>query len=464
MTLQIPRRRPDAPLPHARRRWRLGLVAAALLTATASHALDFGPFSLNGFAKTEFSRVSNSCPTCQRFPDENKQRFWADELVPGTEYKTRETHVTLVQPYFGVKIDLPKGFKLSGLASQRWRDGKEDIPGFWYDKNIALGHEDYGSIRVGSMTTRAWSLADYPYGSNVGVADVWGASGAGYGLLTRAVRVTTRPLDVFNGDLVLEATVDEGNTDFKRNKPRFLELYAQYHRGDLVVDAMMQDTRNGTPAAWGHGPFTGLTPFAADDAKLGGSGQSIAMVMARYQLNSKIELSGGLRRNRWSGAYAAITSVQNNVAQWNNMFNVDWSKDLGGGIFRGYPVTSTDGFLGLRYRMGQWVASTGLAYLGKGKTDNPTESGQSNSALVNTLGLSYEFDQALRGLQVYGLAGMVTYGLPAQSAGCNGLPARTPGTCSLAPISMPGNSAFTNVDSRISRTGNWFGIGVVYAF
>ena len=443
---------------------RLGLVAAALLSATASQAVDFGPFSLNGFAKTEVSRVSNSCPECQRFPEENKQRFWSDELVPGTGYKTREARVTLIQPYLGVKIDLPKGFKLSGLASRRWRDGKEDIPGFWYDKNIALSHEDYGSVRVGAMTTRAWSMADYPFGSNIGVGDVWASSGAGYGLLTRAVRVTTRPLDVFNGDLVLEATVDEGNRDFTLNKPRFLELWAQYRRGDLLLDAMVQDTRNGTPAAWGHGPFTGLTPFGVDDPKLGSSNQSIVMAMARYQLSSQLEISGGLRHNRWSGAYAAITKFENNTAFWNNMFNVDWTKDLGGGVFRGYPATSTDATLGLRYRMGQWVASTGMAYLGKASTDNPTENGQSNSALINTLGLGYEFDQSLRGLQIYGLAGMVTYGLPAQSAGCNGLATRKPGTCSVAPMSMPGNSAFTGVDSRVSRTGNWFGMGIVYAF
>jgi hypothetical protein len=29
---------------------------------------------------------------------------------------------------------------------------------------------------------------------------------------------------------------------------------------------------------------------------------------------------------------------------------------------------------------------------------------------------------------------------------------------------MPGNAAFTNVDARVARTGNWFGMGVVYAF
>ena len=446
--------RPAARRPQARTgprrlrarlaRWsRLALAVAAALPA-ASHAIDFGPFSLNGFAKLEFSRTANNCPDCARFPAEDKQRFWADELVPGREFKTRESHVTLVQPYLGAKFDLGKGFKLSGLVSQRWRDGKQDIPGFWYDKNIALTHEDYGSLRIGSMTTRAWSMADYPFGTNIGVADVWGSSGAGYGLLTHAARYTARTLDVLDGDLVLEATYDYGNSDFKRNKPRFWEFYGQYHRGDLVVDAMVQDSRNGTPAAWGHGPFTGLTPFATDDPKLGSSGQSIAMVMARYQINTKLELSAGLRRNRWSGAYAAITDFRDGNALWNNMFNVDWSHDLGGGIFRGYPATSTDGVVGLRYRLGAWTAHTGMAYLGKASTANPVERGQSNSMLVNTLGLSRDLGN---GFQVYGSANLVRYG-----------------RLGLSPLSVPGNSAFTNVDSRVNRSGNWFVLGGVFVF
>jgi hypothetical protein len=29
---------------------------------------------------------------------------------------------------------------------------------------------------------------------------------------------------------------------------------------------------------------------------------------------------------------------------------------------------------------------------------------------------------------------------------------------------MPGNSAFTNVDSRVTRSGNWAGLGAVYVF
>jgi predicted porin len=328
-------------------------------------------------------------------------------------------------------------------VSQRWRDGKEDIPGFWYEKNFAISHDDYGSVRMGTMTTRTWSMADYPYGTNIGVADVWGSSGAGYGLLTKAVRYTSRKFDVAQGDLVVEASFDQGNRDFKIHKPKFLELFAQYYKGDLVIDAMFQDTRNGNPQAWSHGPFTSLTPDTADDAKLGGSGQSIAMVMGRYQLDSRIELSGGLRVNRWTGAYAVIT-VPGAQAQWNNMFNVDWNGQVNGVPNPGYAARSTDAMLGARYKMGPWTAHTGLAYLGKATTSNPSERGQSNAALINTLGLGYDTG---RGLQVYGFVGVVNYA-----------------RLGLAPMSMPSNSAFTNVDSRVTRSGNWAGLGAVYVF
>ncbi len=430
---------------------RLALLLAATGLCSAGYAIDFGPFSLTGFAKFEATRGSNNCSTCQYVAGEDKQRQWADYVVPGTAFGTANTHVSLMQPWLGAKFDLGNGFKLSGLLSQRWRDGQQDIAGFWYEKNVALSHEDYGSLRIGAMTTRAWSMADYPYGSNVNVADQWGASGAGYGLLGHAARYTSRPLDVLEGDLVLEATYDYGNRNFTVNKPRFWELYAQYHRGALVIDAMFQDTRNGTPMAWGHGPFSGLTPFPADDAKLGPSGQSMAMAMARYQVDTQWEVSGGVRRNRWSGAYAVITQA-GPPDLWNSMFNVDWGGQVlvtENGKLRsitnpGYPATSTDLLLGLRYRWDKWTASTGMVHLGKASTQNPSERGQSNSALFNTIGLTYDYGQ---GLQLYGFAGTVHYD-----------------HIGLSPMSMPGNAAFTNVDSRVTTTGNWLGAGAVFVF
>jgi hypothetical protein len=420
-----------------------GLLLSSAAIAGPVLALDYGPFSLTGFAKVESVTGSNQCATCQRFPGEDKQRLWADELVPGRPYGTGTTTTTLFQPFLGVKFDLGAGFKLSGLLSQRLRDGKEDIPGFLYEKNIALSHEEYGSVRLGGMTTRTWALADYPYGTNINLAEVWGSSGAGYGILTEALRYTSRPFDVLSGDLVLEATVGRGNTAFKINKPRFLELYGQYRNGDLLIDSMYQDTRNGNPQAWSHGPFTSLTANAADDSKLGGSGQSIAMLMARYQYNSQLDFQGGIRRNRWSGAYAVITN-STPPAQWNNMFNVDWNGSLNGVSNPGYAATSVDLSAGARYRVGKWVGSTGIAHLGKANTRNPSERGQSNSANILTAGVLYEYGS---GLSLHASAGLIRYA-----------------RLGLSPLSMPGNASFTNVDSRVTRYGHWAGVGVTYVF
>lgn len=425
-------------------------AAAALGLAGSAAALDFGPFKLNGFVKAEATRVSTFCKdnSCQVDPGASKEFIWADELVQGKGYGNGTTHVTLVQPYLSTKFDLGGGFKLSGLISQRWRDGKVDFKGFWYDKSVSLAHEDYGVLTVGAMTTRAWSMADFPFGSDIGLSDPWASSGSGYGLLTRAIRVTSRLFDVAEGDLVIEGTYDMGERGWSRNKPQFFELWMHYGRGDLSLDLMLQDARNGTPSAFSHGPFTSLFYDKQFDADLGGSSQGIAMLMGRYRYTRQLEFMGGVRANRWSGAYAKLlqTRIENpeGFDVWNNPFNVDWSTDLGGGVYKGYAARSTDVVLGTRYTVGKWTASAGLLHLGKASTDNPSERGQSNSALIGTVGLGYD---VMPGLRVYGNAGAISY--------------RRKG---LAPTSMPANAAFTGIDSRIKRNGNWFGAGVVYTF
>ena len=171
-------------------------------------AVDFGPFTLTGFAKIETSRASNQCSNCQLNANEERHRPWADELAQGVPYGTSSSHLTLFQPYIGTKeFDLGGGFKVKGLLSQRWRDGKPDIAGVVYEKNATLLHEDYGLVQLGAFPTRSWSLADYPYGTRLGIADPWASSGAGYGLLTQAVRYGSPLLDVAGGDVYLEATM-----------------------------------------------------------------------------------------------------------------------------------------------------------------------------------------------------------------------------------------------------------------
>lgn len=435
---------------------KAGASATLLFCAFSSHAIDFGPdgmFSLTGFAEVTTTAQSNYCKECQ-VVDANyvsKQIRAADPIVPGRSYGYAQLASWQFQPYLGAKVDLGKGFKLSGLLSQRYRQsfvkgsdievrygGYVDIPDYWYEKNLAVSHEDYGSLRIGSMTSRTWSVADYPYGTNVGLSDAWSASGAGYGMLGHAGRYNLPLLDVGGGDLFLEATYDQGNLNYTRLKPSLWELYAQFHKGDLVIDAMYQDAKNGGPGAFAHGPFSGVTPYAADDlnTNLKGNSQNITMVMGRYQYNSALELSGGVRYNQWSGA----DLVYNPATNWTTAFNVDYSNTA----YKGNAANSTDFLLGARYRTGKWLLSTGMVYLGTANTDNPSDRGQNNSALINTLGARYDLGS---GLQFESTLGHVQY----KKQG-------------LSPMSMPGNASFTNVDSRIAQDGSWLTVGLIYTF
>ncbi len=407
-------------------------------------AVDFGPFTLTGFAKIETSRASNQCSNCQLNANEDRHRPWADELAQGVPYGTSGSHLTLFQPYIGTKeFDLGGGFKVKGLLSQRWRDGKPDIAGVVYEKNATLLHEDYGLVQLGAFPTRSWSLADYPYGTRLGIADAWASSGAGYGLLTQAVRYGSPLLDVAGGDVYLEATYDAGSSKAKVRQPALLELHAKFVKGPWMVDAVAQSSKNGQAISWGHGPFIGVAtsdPFEGN--VVDGNQQSIVMLMARYQLNAKTDLYAGIRHNRWSGHKAVVTAYVAPNALWNSMFNVDGVDAVAN---KAYSASSTDISLGAVYRFApKWNVNTGLVYLGKASTQNPVERGQSNTMLLNTVGVGYEIQP---GFSVYGFAGMVNFGQKG-----------------LAPLSMPAHAAFTGVDSRVAKSGNWLGAGLVYTF
>jgi hypothetical protein len=424
-------------------------VGLSLTFAQSASAVDLGPFTLTGFAKAEVSRASNLCAGCQLNAGEGRHRPWADALAPGKAFGTGEANVTLFQPYLSTKeFNLGNGFKVKGLLSQRWRDGKEDIPGILYEKNATLTHENYGSVQVGAFPTRSWSLADYPYGTNVGIADSWASSGAGYGLLKRAVRVGGPLMDVAGGDLHLEATYDAGDSKWQVNKPAFYELYAKFVKGPLILDAVAQTGMNGQAVAWGHAPFVATTtqkPFVGSGGApllVDGNKQSIVMLMARYQLNAKTNLYGGVRHNQWSGTKAVVTDYVHPNALWNDMFNVD---GVDAATNKAYSATSTDFSLGAVYRFApKWNVNTGMVYLGKASTKNPVERGQSNTMMLNTLGVGYEIQP---GFSVYGFSGIVNFGKKG-----------------LAPLSMPGHAAYTGVDSRVARSGNWMGVGLVYTY
>lgn len=421
----------------------LGLVFLAPLTALA---VDVGPFVINGFVKVETGRTSNVCEDCQTAPNENRHRPWADAITNAKPFGTKDGSVSLVQPYIGTQdFNLGQGFKVRGLWSQRWRDGKVDIPGVEYEKNITFTHEDYGNLQLGAFPTRGWSSADYPYGTQIGVADAWGASGSGYGLLTRAIRYSLPTQYAWGGDMHLEASYDFGGRGYV-HRPAFLELFAQYVGGPWVIEGVVQKARNGLPSAWTHGPFVGVTAEAANDMSTGpGNEQSILMVMARYKMDAKTVLFAGLRHNDWSGAKGNYVRWTPNGDIWNDMFNIACSGACDPSAVSAYGARSEDFSLGFTRKLNEkFTLNAGMVHLGKARTKNPVERGQSNTMTLAALGLGYEIQP---GWSVYGFTGAVNYGRKG-----------------LAPLSMPGHSSFSGIDSRVATHGNWAGLGTVYSF
>jgi predicted porin len=417
------------------------VVGAGLCGAAQAQMLQAGPFSLTGFLKGEVGLTSNVCDECQLRKGEDRHRIWADDIALGKDYDTDFVHNWQFQPVLNANFNLGGGFKLAFTLSQRFIDGDVDFPGYWYDRSVTVKHEDYGALQVGAFVLRTWGFADFPYATDIGMSPMFSDSGAGYGLATNAIRYTTRVLDVAEGDLVLELTYDRGDTDFEINEPWLLEFWAHYGRGNLRLDLMIQDTRNGRPTSFTKGPFTSLTPFPADDPKLGESSQSVILLMGKYRVNPQYEVSGGIRFNRWSGAYAVNTGGD----QWNAMWNVDWGGfDANGVPNPGYSARTTDVMLGVRRFDGPWASHIGVSHLGKASTDNPSERGQSNSAWFGSIGTRYFFRN---GLELYGSLNAVYYDRKG-----------------LAPLSMPAHDAFSRIDSRVTDQGNWITLGAVYNF
>ena len=427
-----------------------------LCTSTSAYAIDFGPFTLRGFGLAQLNWATNQCLDCQKNPDEDRQRSWADYILAGKKYEPKSTVFSLFQPYLELRpIYLGKGFQISALLSQRWRDGMIDLPGIWYEKNVTLRQEYYGAVTIGAFPSRGWSVADYPYGSNIGLADAWGSSGSGYGLMANAIRYSAPILDFFRGQFHWEITHDIGDGRYETDSS-FWEAYAQYAKGALVTDWVYQLGKNGRPGSWTHGPFLGLTDDPKyDNGKIPENTQTILLGMFRYQLTNQFEISGGVRRNYWSGADALCVGYDNDCL-YNNMFNVDWNDDDENPAYSGYngtdtynpsyPAMSYDYMAGLRFRPNtKWTFSSGVVYLSEAQTDNPMERGQSNTLTIGAAGVSY--NDLYPGLTVSVGGTMVRY----KHQG-------------LAPLSMPSHSAFSGVDSRIATSGEAIGTQALYVF
>ena len=202
-----------------------GVAAATLGLSGSAYAIEFGPFSLTGFAKVDVTRVSSYCPLedCQVEKFAGRHFIWSDAMVQGVGYGAATTHVCSSSRIWASSSTYRGGFKLSALFSQRWRDGEVDFEASCTRRTSPSATRTMAAWPSAPCRRAPGALPTTP-SAPTSASETLGASGAGYGLLTRAVRYTSRPFDVAEGDLVVEATYDIGKSGWKRNKPRFWEL------------------------------------------------------------------------------------------------------------------------------------------------------------------------------------------------------------------------------------------------
>ena len=105
-----PRGRSSRRAGPARTRLRHVLPAAlclmGLAAAGTAQAIEFGPFSLTGFAKASAGWVSNGCENCQRDPDATRHFIWADDIVFGRKFGGLTTDSVQIQPTLGGRHSL----------------------------------------------------------------------------------------------------------------------------------------------------------------------------------------------------------------------------------------------------------------------------------------------------------------------------------------------------------------------
>ena len=186
-------------------------VAALALIAGVAHAADFGAFELSGFLKEEWSICDNCSAGFVNPSGYDPRGVLTNPPNPPVNLaespERRSANLGLAMLTGGYHYEFDNATVFEARASGRERNNKADIYGqYLIDGYIGLNHPSYGSIQIGTMSTRSWSRADsfsYP----VGLSTSWAESGAGYSVVPRAIRLATKQFALPIGKIRFETTV-----------------------------------------------------------------------------------------------------------------------------------------------------------------------------------------------------------------------------------------------------------------
>jgi len=458
----------------------LVLASPVSLLAASFEAPDGSKFDITGFTKHEWSRSAEGARIVSNDDSTYKSDSRNAESKPGVENTTRagrSSELSMQQLSLGWAKETAGAVSFESRLTYRWRgdqatrlfkapdlDYRSGDSGLlnqdYTERFVGISRPDLGALKLGTQLSRSWSRSD-AFSFPVGLSGVWADSGAGYGILPRALRLTSPTFEDGSGKLTVELTAASNklNTFMVEPtltsagsspiRPKAIELFLQYSNAKNLVELIVQSAQGAKQTAFGKSALVGWIGDPDDidgtPRKAAKPSQSVVTLQGNHWPNPSNMMTWGVRRSQWSGS-AAMCNYS--FATANCIYGLDTGFNYGpkSSAYLGFQATTFDAMLGWSHYQGLYTYTVGAAYFGKASSKNPQEWGQSNSALRLNVGIARKVPEIDKGLTV-------TLGLARSQFQKIG----------PAPVGMPNNN-FLEVNPLYDRVGYGATAGLTWTF
>ena len=447
-------------------------------------------YEIGGFAKMEWSKAGQAPKIIANnesiYTIDNRNAIGGSVPASAVSLGSKSSQLSMQQVTLGVSRETDSAIGLEAKVTYRWRSasasdffitpdvdytsGKGIAGRDFTEKLIGISRPDLGAVRVGTQLSRSWSRSD-SFSFPVGMSSQWADSGAGFGVLPEAVRLTSPIFEDGTGKLSAEVTLARNglNTNnvakkqdelgSKPTRPDLKELFFQYSNQKNLIELVIQSTSGAKQTAFGKSALVGWIgdpdTLVKDDSVFRSAlkpSQSVVTFQGNHWPNPQNMMTWGLRRSQWSGSAATCNYdaelVRDDGEKGGCVYGIEPGFNYGpkSENYQGYRATSWDALLGWSHYVGLYTYTVSGVYFGKASSDNPIEWGQSNSALSVNLGVSRKVPEVHKGLTVSGGIAFAKFS-----------------RLGPAPLSMPNNS-FLGINSLFDKTGHSMSLGATWVF
>lgn len=450
----------------------LFVSVASAVNAASFEVASGSKLEISGFTKHEWSRSFSPIhvPTNEqsKYTYDNRNAL-TKPSVTSVPQASRNSELSIQQLSLGATHETAGAVSVEARMTYRWRSSEafkvfdvadqDYIAGngtIWKsdltEKFLGVSRPDLGSLKFGTLLSRSWSRSD-AFSFPVGLSGAWADSGAGFAILPTAIRLTSPIWEDGSGKLTAEATLATNNKNSAYSSsattPKAVELFLQFSNSKNLIELSMQSASGAKQTSFGKAALVGWIgdpdSIAGVPRNSGKPSQSVVTLQGNHWPNPQNMLTWGVRRSQWSGSAASCTYSQ---TDGYCLFGIDPGFNYGpeNTNYVGYRARTMDTMLAWSHYRGLYTYTLGGIYFGSASSDNPTEWGQSNSALHLNLGISRLVPEVHKGLRV--------------SAGTSFTRFDNTGP---APLSMPNNN-FLGVNPLYKKHGHGATVGLTWAF